>query len=308
MYRLLSSRLRLGEPAVLPCARGRGSTGGSGPQLRTAPAHERAATRWTRRVGRSSRGGVLGVRVDAIGVEQIHAFIDDVVANGDRVQILNVNVNCLNLAQTRPWLRRMLQEAPVVFCDGTGVQWAARLLGGPVPPRVPYNTWMWALGRFASERGLSFYFLGAKPGVAERAAKRLRERAPGLRVVRMHDGYFDASPASSENRSIVEEINASGADILLLGLGMPAQEEWLDRTWPDLHVRIALTRGASMDYLAGDLTTPPDWVARCGLEWLQRLAMEPRRLWRRYLIGNPVFFARVGRQWLAQRRRRSGGT
>lgn len=250
---------------------------------------------------------ILDVRVDPVGVDDVHAVIERTVGSGERAQILNVNVNCLNLAVHLPWLRRMLEAAPLVFCDGTGVQWAARLLGGPVPPRVPYNTWMWQLADFAADREYAFYFLGAKPGVAQRAADRLRERAPQVKVVGVRDGYFDRRPDSAENRSVLRDINASGAQILLLGLGMPMQEEWLLRSWPQLRVNVALTGGAAMDYLAGDLATPPDWVARWGLEWLQRLAMEPRRLWRRYLIGNPVFFARVLRQVLHQQaaRRRS---
>ena len=244
---------------------------------------------------------ILDVRVDAVNVGQIHDYIEGVIAAGQRAQILNVNVNCLNLAWDRPWLRRMLNDAPMVFCDGTGVQWAAKLLGGPVPQRVPYNTWMWQLAEFAAQRDYAFYFLGAKPGVAERAAERLRQRNPALRIVGMRDGYFDRTPGSPENQAVVDEINASGAQFLLLGLGMPMQEEWLLRTWPYLQVNIALTGGAAMDYLAGDLTTPPGWVARWGLEWLQRLVMEPRRLWRRYLIGNPVFFARVAKQRMRRR-------
>ena len=188
---------------------------------------------------------ILDVRVDAVSVGQIHDYIEGVIAAGQRAQILNVNVNCLNLAWDRPWLRRMLNDAPMVFCDGTGVQWAAKLLGGPVPPRVPYNTWMWQLAEFAAQRDYAFYFLGAKPGVAERAAERLRQRNPALRIVGMRDGYFDRTPGSPENQAVVDDVNASGAQFLLLGLGMPMQEEWLLRTWPDLQVNIALTGGAA---------------------------------------------------------------
>jgi N-acetylglucosaminyldiphosphoundecaprenol N-acetyl-beta-D-mannosaminyltransferase len=241
---------------------------------------------------------ILGVRVDAIDVQQVHERIERIIDAGDRAHILNVNINCLNLAWDRPWLRQMLNDAPVVFCDGTGVQWAARLLGGPTPPRIPYNTWMWQFADFAADRGYTFYFLGAKPGVAQRAAERLQEHTPAVRIAGMHDGYFDRTPGSAENQAVLDDINASGANILLMGLGMPMQEAWLLENWSALQANIALTGGAAMDYIAGDLTTPPSWVARYGLEWLQRLIMEPRRLWRRYLIGNPLFFSRVIRQRL----------
>jgi N-acetylglucosaminyldiphosphoundecaprenol N-acetyl-beta-D-mannosaminyltransferase len=239
---------------------------------------------------------ILGVRVDALDVGQVHERIEGIISSGDRGHILNVNVNCLNLAWDRPWLRQMLNDAPVVFCDGTGVQWAARLLGGPVPPRIPYNTWMWQFAEFAAEKDYAFNFLGAKPGVAQRAADKLREHAPNVRIVGLRDGYFDRTPGSAENQAVLDDINKSGAHILLLGLGMPMQEAWLLENWPDLKANIALTGGASMDYIAGDLSTPPRWVARFGLEWFQRLLMEPKRLWRRYLLGNPLFFSRVFRQ------------
>ncbi len=247
--------------------------------------------------------GILGVRVDCVGPDELNAFIHDTIASEHRAVILNVNANCLNLTCAHPWLREMLNEAPVVFCDGTGVQWAARLLGGPVPPRVPYNTWMWQLAPFAAERGYGLYLLGAKPGVAERAAQRLQQHHPSLRVVGVHDGYFDRTAGGADEQAILADINSSGAHILLLGLGMPAQEDWLRRNWPQLRVNIGLTGGASLDYLAGDLATPPAWIARHGFEWVHRLAMEPRRLWRRYLLGNPVFLSRVVRQQLRQRHR-----
>lgn len=241
---------------------------------------------------------MLGARIDYIDVATLHAFLERTITDDDRALVLNVNVNCLNLAWDRPWLREFLNSAPVVFCDGAGVQLGARMLGRPPMPRIPYNTWMWEFAPFAASHGYGLFLLGAKPGVAARAAERLVEKNPTLRIVGVRDGYFDKSPGSAQNSAVIDEINASGAHVLLLSFGMPLQEQWLSQNWDRLRANVALTGGAALDYLSGELPMPPEWMAAHGLEWLQRLTVEPRRLWRRYLLGNPLFLLRVARQRL----------
>lgn len=136
-------------------------------------------------------------------------------------------------------------------------------------------------------------FLGAKPGVAEQAARRLQEENPGLRVIFTGDGYFDRSRGSTQNQSIIQAINACSPDLLVIGMGMPAQERWLDDNWDELNCRAALPIGAGFDYLAGEVTRAPRWMTDRGLEWLGRLWVEPGRLWKRYLLGIPRFLFNV---------------
>lgn len=246
-----------------------------------------------------SAGGrvwVLGVGVDRISAEGLHGEVARLVRRRGGI-VLNVNAHCLNLCHEAEELRRFFAGADVVFCDGAGVRLAARMLGGRLPERITYADWLPRLASLAEEREFSLFFLGARPGVAVQAAQRLRGAHPGLRIVGVRHGYFDHRAESPENGAVVAEINAARPDVLLLGLGMPLQERWLMENHRNLDVGVALTGGAVFDYASGRLRRGPRLLTDNGFEWLARLFIEPRRLWRRYLLGNPLFLARV----LAQR-------
>ena len=243
---------------------------------------------------RAGRIDVLGVGVDPLTVAELHAEIARLVRSGRLGLVLNVNVHCLNLCYEDRALRDSLNGADVVFCDGAGVMLAARMLGGRIPARITYAAWIWQLADFAMAEDFSLYFLGARPGVAQEAARRLRERYPDLRIVGVRHGYFDHSAGSAENREVLEEINSCAPDILLVGLGMPLQELWLMENRHRLHAAgVALTGGAVFDYASGRVRRGPRLLTESGFEWLARLLRAPRRLWRRYLVGNPLFFLRV---------------
>ncbi|MDQ3376413.1 MAG: WecB/TagA/CpsF family glycosyltransferase, partial [Actinomycetota bacterium] len=218
--------------------------------------------------------------------------------------VLNVNAHCLNLLHEDEGLRDFFAAADVVFCDGAGVRLAARMLGDRLPGRITYADWLPRLAALAEERGFSLFFLGARPGVAEEASARLRRSHPDLKIVGVRHGFFDHRVGSTENEAVVAEINAARPDVLFLGLGMPLQERWLMENHRRLDVGVALTGGAVFDYASGRLRRGPRLLTDNGFEWLARLLVEPRRLWRRYLLGNPLFLARV----LAQRWREGVGS
>lgn len=239
---------------------------------------------------------MLGVGVDPVTVDELHAEIQGFVEGEGRALILNANAHCLNLAYDDPALRNFLNAADIIFCDGAGVMFAARILGRRIPERITYADWMWRLAGFAAREGFSLYLLGARPGVAREAADRLTARYPGLRISGAHHGYFDHSPGSAENEAVVREINASAPEILVVGLGMPLQERWLMENRDRLDAKVALTGGAVFDYVSGGLRRGPRLLTDNGFEWLARLLIQPRHLWRRYLIGNPLFLLRVLKQ------------
>lgn len=137
------------------------------------------------------------------------------------------------------------------------------------------------------------FFLGSKPGIAEKAAQRLQERHPNLVIAGTHHGYFDKTPGSLENEAIIQQINAARPNILIVAFGMPLQEKWLMENWERIDANIALTGGAVFDYISGELARAPRWMTDNGLEWLGRLLIEPGRLWKRYVIGNPLFLWRI---------------
>jgi N-acetylglucosaminyldiphosphoundecaprenol N-acetyl-beta-D-mannosaminyltransferase len=241
---------------------------------------------------------VAGSPVHPVPLAETLAFIEACVGGGRRAAIYNVNAHAVTLAARDERLRRILWSAPLVFCDGKAVQWAARLLGGGVPERYTPPDWIDRLSALCEREGWGLYLLGAEPGVGAAAAGVLRGRYPRLEVFE-HHGYFDHE--GPENDLVVRAINQSGARVLLVGFGMPLQEYWMDANLPRLEVNVALSVGALIDYLAGRVYRAPRWITDAGLEWLARLVVEPRRLWRRYLIGNSRFLYLVLRQRLGRR-------
>jgi N-acetylglucosaminyldiphosphoundecaprenol N-acetyl-beta-D-mannosaminyltransferase len=176
------------------------------------------------------------------------------------------------------------------------VKWGARLVGGDLPYRYTPPDWFPRLVEVCAAHEHTLYFLGAHPGVAERAADQLRAALPGLQVVGTQHGYFDRSAGSAENAVVVRAINAVRPDLLVIGLGQPAQERWLTENWTDLNARVALPVGAMFDYLTGEVRRAPRWMTDHGLEWLGRLLVEPGRLVQRYLVGIPLFLWRLLKQ------------
>ena len=239
--------------------------------------------------------------MDPLTVEELHAEIGGCIRGGEHALVLNANAHCLNLAHDDEGLRGFLNEARVVFCDGAGVVLAARILGGCIPGRITYADWIWQLAAFAAAEDFSLYFLGARPGVAEKAAAKLTGRYPGLEISGIHHGYFDQTPGSPHNEAVLQEINSVRPDILIVGFGMPLQERWLMQNWGSLDAKVALTGGAVFDYVSGEVRRGPRVLTDNGFEWLARFLIEPRRLWERYLVGNPLFLWRV----LLQRLRRT---
>lgn len=244
---------------------------------------------------------VLGVGVDPLTIEELHQKISGYIEDGEHALVLHANAHGLNLAYRDPRLRGVLNGAETVFCDGSGVMLAARMLGRRIPERITYADWMWQVAALAEEKGFSFFFLGARPGVAEKAAERLRERFPGLKIVGTHHGHFDRAKDGPENEAVVRKINAARPDVLLVAFGMPLQELWLEENWGRVRADVALTGGAVFDYVSGELKRGPGVLVNCGMEFLARLIVEPRRLWRRYVLGNPLFLLRVLKQVVTQR-------
>jgi len=206
---------------------------------------------------------------------------------------LHTNAHGLNLSCEDPRFRAILNGADCVFCDGSGVRLAAALGGHRIPERITYADWTWELAEFCERHDLSWYLLGGSEGRAAAAAAAVQARFPRLRIVGSHHGFFDRGPGSAENDRVVAAINDSAADVLLVGFGMPIQEYWYEENWKRLRVHVGLSGGAVFDYVSGELKRPPLILRAVGMEWLGRLLIEPGRLWRRYLIGNPVYLARA---------------
>ncbi|MDQ6750576.1 MAG: WecB/TagA/CpsF family glycosyltransferase [Actinomycetota bacterium] len=213
-------------------------------------------------------------------------------------QVMYVNAHVVNQSRELPELERALSNADLVYCDGYGVRLAARALDVPVPHRMTGADWVWGLAALCESSGRSLYLLGADPPLAREAAARLVRWYPRLHIAGSYHGYAELD--SPQNQRLIEDINAKAPDIVLVGMGTPKQELWADRYASQLDVGVVWTVGALFDYIAGRVPRAPRMLADNGLEWIFRLAIEPHRMWRRYLIGNPVFLSRV----LGEARRR----
>jgi N-acetylglucosaminyldiphosphoundecaprenol N-acetyl-beta-D-mannosaminyltransferase len=206
-------------------------------------------------------------------------------------RVMYLNAHVLNQSRANPALREALEQADLVYCDGYGVRLAAKALDAEIPHRMTGADWIYGLAALCELGGQSVYLLGAEPGVAAEAARRLDRWYPRLRIAGTHHGYFDIGSAHDDR--VVEDINARKPDIVLVGMGTPKQELWVAHNAAHLETDVVWTVGALFDYVSGRVPRAPRWLADNGLEWIFRLAIEPQRMWRRYLLGNPVFISRV---------------
>ncbi|MDP9223472.1 MAG: WecB/TagA/CpsF family glycosyltransferase [Actinomycetota bacterium] len=238
---------------------------------------------------------VLGVRFARLDATRALDRIDELCLAGPPAFVAHANVHTVNLAFSDPSYRDVLNGADLVLNDGKGVMLAARALGTPFPQDLNGNFFAPLVLRRAAEHAWPVFFFGARPGVAERAARDLEETLPGLEIVGVRDGYS----AVAGDEDVVRAIRDSGAILLMVGLGNPAQEVWLNRHLHETGAKIGIGVGAFFDFQARAVPRAPRWMNRWGLEWIYRLAQEPRRMWRRYLVGNPLFLLRVLRgRWL----------
>ena len=244
---------------------------------------------------------ILGAALDDLSASEIVEEIFSVLDRGGRARVINANAYMLNLTYETPWLRNLFRQSEITFFDGAGAQLAAQFLTGQRPRRTTPPEWAAEVAAGVAQRNGSVYLLGGELTAAAAAADRLTAET-GVRVAGFHHGFFDPTPGSPEAQAVVDDINRVRPDVLFLNMGMPRQERWLFDYWDQIEVPVAVTAGALVDHLAGRVRRPPRWVADLGFEWLVRLAVEPKRLWRRYVIGLPVFGFRVLREKLGPRR------
>jgi N-acetylglucosaminyldiphosphoundecaprenol N-acetyl-beta-D-mannosaminyltransferase len=238
------------------------------------------------------RARIFDIPIELARPAELLARISGWVGDGGPTRsVMYANAHVLNRSRADRPLRRALEDADLVYCDGYGVRLAARALHAEIPHRMTGADWIWELAALCERAGHSVYLLGSEPGIAAEAGKRLRRRCGGLDVVGTHHGYFE--PGSPHDDRVLEDINARRPDIVLAGLGTPKQELWARRAAARLDVSVVWTVGSLFDYVSGRLPRAPSWLADNGLEWMFRLAVEPQRTWRRYLLGNPVFVSRV---------------
>jgi poly-beta-1,6-N-acetyl-D-glucosamine synthase len=243
------------------------------------------------------RADLLGLGFDAVTIEAAVTRCLELCQQPDSSTIITVNSSHLCMMRRDPELASACRAGRLVLADGMSVVWALRASGQPVPERVAGVDLMARLLAEAGEHKLRVYFLGAKHEVVSTLVQRSLAMHPGIEIAGFQDGYF----GPNDHPRIIEEIRASRAHMLFVGMPTPFKETWVERHRQHLRVPVIIGVGGSFDVLAGFIKRAPHWVQMAGLEWLWRLMMEPRKLWKRYLTNNSEFSWLAGLEVIARR-------
>jgi N-acetylglucosaminyldiphosphoundecaprenol N-acetyl-beta-D-mannosaminyltransferase len=239
------------------------------------------------------------IPVDIVSIKTIAGQLIGLVKNQKTTpcMVAYLNAHNFNLASKTKKLQRIFKKATLVYADGWGIVWAARILGGYLPGRLTAKDFFADFCQVAQKRGLKIFFLGGEQKVLDKMLGKLREKYPDLRIVGAASGYFNPQ----EEEVIIGRINRVRPDFLVVGMGTPKQEYWLAGNLDRLKVKVAWCVGGLFDFVSGSKPACPRLLGDLGFEWLFRLITEPKRLWRRYLPGGFEFLVNVVRIKIAQK-------
>jgi N-acetylglucosaminyldiphosphoundecaprenol N-acetyl-beta-D-mannosaminyltransferase len=234
---------------------------------------------------------ILGHRVDNLSMSETLSVLDRQIRQRAALQVCFLNADCVNRAWHNPAYKSVLNGPVVTLADGIGLKLAGRILNQPIRQNVNGTDLFPRLCELLARENRSLYLLGARPGVAEAVADRVRQNYPGIQIAGVRDGYF----SGAEDDKVVADIASSGADVLLVAFGAPRQDTWIAERLPRLGVPVAMGVGGLFDFYSGRIPRAPQWMREMGLEWVYRFLQEPGRMWKRYFGGNFVFLFRVFR-------------
>lgn len=235
-------------------------------------------------------------RIDNLSMQEA---IEAVVALTERrkhAYVVTPNVDHIVKLQSDVELRRVYEDAELVLADGMPLLWAARFLGTPLKERISGSDLFPKLCKLAAEKGYRLFFLGGRPGAALKAAEVLKNKYPNMQIVGVYFPPFGFENDKGENARVIKMIKDAKPDILFVGLGAPKQEKWIYRHKNEYQVPVSIGIGVSFEFVSGMVKRAPLWMQKAGLEWFWRIMMEPRRLWKRYLIDDTKFFWLVMKQ------------
>ena len=231
---------------------------------------------------------ILDVPVHPLTMGEAVSVLEESITSGEQAFVVTANAEIIMMCQEDAGYKKIVsQDAQLVLPDGAGAVWAGRHLGYKVPERVAgFDLYCQLLDK-AAQKGYKAFFFGGSPGIAEAAKAKSEELYPGVQVVGCRNGYFK----EEESQAIIDEINASGADMLFVALGAPKQEKWLVRYREQLKPKILMGIGGSFDVFAGKMERAPKWMQDASLEWLFRLYKQPSRFMR--MMALPKFVLKV---------------
>ena len=239
----------------------------------------------------TARVKVAGFGLSRLTEQQVVGHLIDALRDGQGGWVATPNVDICRAARRDPAVRELIGQASLTVADGMPLLWAARLRGTPLPERVTGASLIFSISAAAARHGQSVYLLGGEPGVPERAAEQLVRRYPGLRVAGTSAPPIGFDATERGVAQLRDRLTEARPDVVFVGLGCPKQERLITRLAPVLPTAWFIACGAAIPFAAGTLQRAPDWMQRAGLEWAYRLANEPRRLVRRYLLDDLPFAA-----------------
>ena len=207
-----------------------------------------------------------------------------------KTQIAFLNAHGVNIAYDNPAYNALLKTVSRLYADGSGLRYAARMKHENFRDNVNGTDLFPVLCDYASQKGLSLYLLGGREGFAGLAASNMQKRFPDLKIAGTHHGYVSGA---EETQKVIKKVNASHADIVLVGLSAPLQDHWISENQDALKSPVTMGVGGLFDYYSGRIPRAPHLIRKLGLEWVWRLYQEPKRMWRRYIIGNVKFMTRT---------------
>lgn len=232
---------------------------------------------------------MMGVRIDPLTMAETVAATEQFVLDKKPLHLMGVNADKLNQCATDEAIKKIVNESEIINADGASVVLAARYLGYSVPERVAGIDLMQELLRLANEKGYSVYFFGAKEEVLSDMLANFKKDYPNLRVVGHRNGYFSAE----EEEAIQEDIREKNPDFVFVGITSPKKEYLIQKFMDNGVNSVFMGVGGSFDVLSGHIKRAPMWMQKANLEWLFRVANEPKRLFKRYFVGNATFIKRV---------------
>ncbi|HJX45931.1 MAG TPA: WecB/TagA/CpsF family glycosyltransferase [Patescibacteria group bacterium] len=241
---------------------------------------------------------ILNIQVYNFTTDEAIKRIEVLTKAGKQRFVVTPNVDHIMKLQNDAEFRQIYDNASLVLADGMPLIWASKFLGTSLKEKISGSDLFPKLCKVAAEKGYRLFFMGGRPGAALKAAEVLRDRYPDIQIVGTYSPPFGFENDREENDKIVRAIKNAKPDILFVGLGAPKQEKWIYKYRNDYQVPMSIGVGVSFEFVSGMVKRAPLWMQRVGLEWFWRLMMEPKRLWKRYLVDDPVFFWLVLKQKL----------
>ncbi|MBC1576050.1 WecB/TagA/CpsF family glycosyltransferase [Listeria booriae] len=228
---------------------------------------------------------ILGSNLDLLTMQETLAHIEILIESRVPTQHVVINASKINIMQRDAMVQKIVNDSALINVDGQSIIWAARMLGYSIPERVTGIDLFQELVKKSEKKGWRVYYFGATEDVVRRVVAMHQKEYPNLKVAGFRSGYFD----ESESIKIAEEIKRSQTDVLFVAFSSPKKEIWIHNYQLIMQVPFAMGVGGSFDILAGKTKRAPEWMQKKGLEWLYRFLQEPKRMFRRYMIGNILF-------------------